>query len=247
MLNNFKLYDNIQIKTKKGGTNIMGFVVAVDGPAGSGKGTITSIVGEKLDLVTFDTGAMYRAISYFVIKNNINLDDKEEIKKMLEEIKINLEFENGLQVLYLNNEKLVTELRSKEVNAIVSQVSHIPEVRQAMVKLQRKLAEGKNVIMEGRDIGTNVFPNADVKIYLDASAEERAMRRLKQNLENNITNMSYEEILENIKLRDKNDKASDIAPLKKADDAIVIDSSNLSIDEVVEKTKSLIEEKMKKK
>lgn len=223
----------------------MGFVVAVDGPAGSGKGTITSIVGEKIDLVTFDTGAMYRAISYFVIKNNINLDDKEEIKKMLEEIKINLEFENGLQVLYLNNEKLVTELRSKEVNAIVSQVSHIPEVRQAMVKLQRSLAEGKKVIMEGRDIGTNVFPNADVKIYLDASAEERARRRLKQNLDNNITNMSYEEILENIKYRDYKDKISNVAPLKKADDAIAIDTSDLTIDEVVQKVINLIEDRIK--
>ena len=212
----------------------MGFVVAVDGPAGSGKGTITSIVGEKLDLVTFDTGAMYRAISYFVIKNNINLDDKEEIKKMLEEIKINLEFENGLQVLYLNNEKLVTELRSKEVNAIVSQVSHIPEVRQAMVKLQRSLAEGKKVI-----------PNADVKIYLDASAEERARRRLKQNLDNNITNMSYEEILENIKYRDYKDKISNVAPLKKADDAIAIDTSDLTIDEVVQKVINLIEDRIK--
>lgn len=224
----------------------MGFIVAVDGPAGSGKGTITNIVGEELNLVTFDTGAMYRAISYYMIKNNIKLAEKEKILKMLDEININLEFENRLQVLYLNNEKLVTELRTKEVNEIVSQVSHIPEVRAAMVKLQRKLAEGKKVIMEGRDIGTNVFPNADVKIYLDASAEERAKRRLKQNLENNITNMSFEEILENIKMRDYNDKTSDIAPLKKADDAIVVDTSDLSIDEVVQKVKEIIFNKIKK-
>ena len=221
----------------------MSFVVAVDGPAGSGKGTITSIVGEKLNLISFDTGAMYRAISYYMIKNNIDINDMEKIKKMLNTINIELEFENRVQILYLNGEKLVNELRTKEVNAIVSQVSHIPEVRQAMVKLQRSLAEGKDVIMEGRDIGTNVFPNADVKIYLDASAEERAKRRLKQNLENNITNMSYEEILENIKLRDENDKTSNIAPLKKADDAIVVDSSNLSIDEVVEKIINLITKK----
>ena len=224
----------------------MGFIVAVDGPAGSGKGTITNIVGEELDLVTFDTGAMYRAISYYMIKNNIKLEDKEKILKMLDEININLEFENRLQVLYLNNKKLVTELRTKEVNEIVSQVSHIPEVRAAMVKLQRKLAEGKNVIMEGRDIGTNVFPNADVKIYLDASAEERAKRRLKQNLENNITNMLFEEILENIKMRDYNDKTSNIAPLKKADDAIVVDTSDSSIDEVVKKVKEIILNKIKK-
>ena len=224
----------------------MGFIVAVDGPAGSGKGTVTSLIGEKLDLVTFDTGAMYRAISYYIIKNNIELEDKEKIIKMLDDVNINIEFENREQVLYLNNEKLVTQLRTKEVNQIVSQVSHVPEVRHAMVKLQRKLAEGKNVIMEGRDIGTNVFPNADVKIYLDASAEERARRRLKQNLEKNITNMSYEEILENIKFRDNNDKTSNIAPLKKADDAIVVDTSDLSIDEVVQKVKEIILNKIKK-
>ena len=218
----------------------MSFIVAVDGPAGSGKGTITKLVGEKLDFVTFDTGAMYRAISYYMIKNNINLDEKEKILKMLDKININIKFDNREQVLYLNNEKLVTELRTKEVNEIVSQVSHIPEVRYAMVELQRKLAEGKNVILEGRDIGTNVFPNADVKIYLDATAEERANRRLKQNLENNITNISYEEILENIKFRDYNDKTSDIAPLKKAVDAITVDTSDLTIDEVTKKIEDII-------
>lgn len=223
----------------------MGFIVAVDGPAGSGKGTVTKLVGEKLDLVTFDTGAMYRAVSYYMIKNNIKLDDNEKILKMLNEINIDIKFENRVQILYLNNEKLVNELRTKEVNEIVSQVSHIPEVRYAMVDLQRKLAEGRNVILEGRDIGTNVFPNADVKIYLDASVEERANRRLKQNLENNITNISYEEIIENIKFRDYNDKNADIAPLKKADDAIVVDSSNISINEVVEKIIELINEKRK--
>ena len=212
----------------------MGFVVAIDGPAGSGKGTITKLVGEKIGFVTFDTGAMYRAVSYYVLKNNISLTDKTSIEKMLNEIDIKIEFENKMQVLYLNSQKLIKELRTKEVNEIVSQVSHIPQVRTAMVDLQRKLANGINVILEGRDIGTNVFPNANVKIYLDASAEERANRRLKQNLENGITNISYEEILENIKFRDNNDKTSDIAPLKKAYDAIVVDSTNMSIDEVVE-------------
>lgn len=222
----------------------MSFIVAVDGPAGSGKGTITSLVGKDLGLVSFDTGAMYRAISYYIIQNNISINDKEKIKKVLDQINIELVFENGLQILYLNGNKLVTELRTKEVSQIVSQVSHIPEVRKAMVKLQRKLAEGKNIIMEGRDIGTNVFPNANVKIYLDASQEERAKRRLKQNLENNITNMSYEEILENIKLRDQNDKTSDVAPLKKAEDAVVIDTSDLTIEEVTKKVRELIVNKM---
>lgn len=224
----------------------MGFVVAIDGPAGSGKGTITKLVGEKLDFVTFDTGAMYRAVSYYMIKNSISLTDKISIEKMLSEIDIKIEFENKMQVLYLNSQKLIKELRTKEVNEIVSQVSHIPQVRTAMVDLQRKLANGINVILEGRDIGTNVFPNANVKIYLDASAEERANRRLKQNLENGITNISYEEILENIKFRDNNDKTSDVAPLKKADDAIVVDSTDMSIDEVVETILKIIDEKKEK-
>lgn len=221
----------------------MAFVVALDGPAGSGKGTVTKLVGEKLNFVTFDTGAMYRAVSYYVLKHNINLEDKTAINKMLEDIDIKLEFEDRVQILYLNSEKLVKELRTKEVNEIVSQVSHIPEVRTAMVDFQRKLANGIDVILEGRDIGTNVFPNADVKIYLDASAEERANRRLKQNLENGIDNISYEEILENIKFRDNNDKNSDIAPLRQAEDAIYIDSSNLTIEQVVNKIVDIIKEK----
>ena len=223
----------------------MSLIVAVDGPAGSGKGTITTRVGEKLNLVTFDTGAMYRAISYYMIQNKIGLDDLEKIKAMLDSINMELEFENRVQVLYLNSQKLVGELRTKEVNEIVSQVSHIPEVREAMVKLQRKLAEGKNVILDGRDIGTNVFPDADVKIYLDASPEERARRRLKQNIENGVSDVSYEEILENIKFRDENDKNSKIAPLKKADDAIVIDSTSMPIESVVEKVIEIIDEKAK--
>ena len=223
----------------------MSFIVAVDGPAGSGKGTITKLVGERLDFITFDTGAMYRAITYYMIKNNISFSNKEKIKKMLQKIHIKLEFENKEQILYLNSQKLTTELRTKEVNEVVSQVSHILEVRLAMVELQRKLSEGKNVILEGRDIGTNVFPNADVKIYLDASAEERANRRLKQNLENNIINSSYEEILNNIKFRDYNDKTSNIAPLKQADDAVYIDSSNMTIEQVVNKVINIIEEKRK--
>ena len=220
----------------------MSFIVAVDGPAGSGKGTVTGKVGEILDLVTFDTGAMYRAVSYYMIQNNISLNDTEKIKKMLNEINIDLKFENRVQILYLNSQKLVGELRTKEVNEIVSQVSHIPEVRLAMVDLQRKLSSGKNVILDGRDIGTNVFPNADVKIYLDATAEERAKRRQKQNIENNI-DIPFEEVLKNIKFRDENDKNSDVAPLKKAEDAITIDSTNMSIDEVVEAVIDIINKK----
>ena len=223
----------------------MSFIVAIDGPAGSGKGTVTKIIGEKMKLVTFDTGAMYRAISYYILQKKADINDEESIKNLLEEIDIKLDFSTGSQVLYLNNQKLVNELRTKEVNEIVSNVSQIQAVRTALVKLQRQLAEGMDVIMEGRDIGTVVFPNANVKIYLDASAEERAKRRLKQNEENNISDMTYEEILKSIKNRDEIDSTRAISPLKKADDAIVVDSSNLTINQVTDKIIKIIKEEKK--
>ena len=220
----------------------MAFIVAIDGPAGSGKGTITNLVGKRMNLLNIDTGAMYRCISLYMIRNNISKDDKELIGKMLSEIKIDMKKVDGVDKFYLNGEDVSGKIREKEVNEIVSQVSHIVEVREAMVKLQRKMGENLDIIMEGRDIGTNVFPNADVKIYLDATAEERANRRLKQNMEKGIES-NYEEILENIKFRDHNDKTSDVAPLKQAEDAIYVDSTHLTIEEVVDKISKIIEEK----
>ena len=222
----------------------MAFIVAIDGPAGSGKGTITNLVGKKLDLLNIDTGAMYRCMSLYMIQNNIGLDEIEKIKKALTEVKIELTKENGVDKFYLNGEDVSEKIREKPVNDIVSQVSHIMEVRKAMVKLQRKMGENLNIIMEGRDIGTNVFPNADVKIYLDATPEERAMRRLRQNKEKNIE-CTYEEVLANIKYRDNNDKTSDVAPLRQAEDAIYVDSTDLTIEEVVERIINIINEKRK--
>ena len=222
----------------------MAFIVAIDGPAGSGKGTITNLVGKKLDLLNIDTGAMYRCMSLYMIQNNIGLDEIEKIKKALTEVKIELTKENGVDKFYLNGEDVSEKIREKPVNDIVSQVSHIMEVRKAMVKLQREMGENLNIIMEGRDIGTNVFPNADVKIYLDATPEERAMRRLRQNKEKNIE-CTYEEVLANIKYRDNNDKTSDVAPLRQAEDAIYVDSTDLTIEEVVEKIINIINEKRK--
>lgn len=223
----------------------MSFIVAIDGPAGVGKGTIANLVAEKFGFLNVDTGAMYRAISHYLIKNDIELENIEEVRNSLKNIEIDIEFKDNEQILYLNKEKLVSELRTKEVNSIVSQVSHIPEVRKAMVELQRKIAIGKKMVMDGRDIGTNVFPNADVKIYLDATAEERANRRMKQNKENGI-DIPYEEVLANIKFRDNNDKTSEVAPLKKADDAILIDCTEMSLEQLSNKVYEIIEEKMKK-
>jgi len=220
----------------------MSYIVAIDGPAGSGKGTITKLVGKKANLVNIDTGAMYRCVSLYMIRNNISLEETDKIFEILKNIKIEQKKVENIDKFYLNGEDVTNKIREKEVNDIVSQVSHIPIVRTCMVELQRNIGKNNDIIMEGRDIGTNVFPNADVKIYLDASAEERANRRLKQNEQKGIR-MSYEEILENIKFRDNNDKTSLVAPLKQAEDAIYIDTTYMTIEEVVEKISQIIESK----
>ena len=221
----------------------MGIIVGIDGPAGSGKGTVTKKIANELGLINIDTGSTYRCVALEVINKNIELDDKERIIEIAKNIDINIEHNKDGDKVYLNGEDVTLKIRSKEVTSIVSQISSIKEVRFSMVEFQRKLAQGKNVIMEGRDICTYVFPNADVKIYLDASSEERAKRRYKENLEKNI-NMTYEEVLENIKKRDENDKNKEIGALKIAEDSIIIDTTNLSIDEVVEKIIKIIKQKM---
>ena len=224
----------------------MSFIVAMDGPAGTGKGTITSLISKEMGLVNIDTGATYRCVALYAIKNNIKLEEKEKIIESLPNIHIDMKNEQGIQKVYLNNENVTSEIRSKEVTKIVSQVSSIVEVRFAMVEVQRNLAKGKDVIMEGRDITTYVFPNADVKIYLDADEEERAKRRYKEMQEKGIE-MTYDEVLKNIQIRDKNDKEKEIGALKIAEDAIYIDTTNLSIEEVKEKVKKIITEKYKNK
>ena len=217
----------------------MSFVVAIYGPAGSGKGTITKLVGEKTGLINIDTGAMFRCVTLAMLRQNIKLDEEDKIKQLLENIEIDLLEEHGNQKVMLNGEDVTKEIREKNVNDFVSPVSTIKIVRNKLLDLQRKVAEEKKVIMEGRDIGTTVFPNADVKIYLDASCEERAKRRLLQNQEKGIQT-SYEDALENVKARDKMDSEREIAPLRRAEDAIYIDSTNMSIEEVVEKITRLI-------
>ncbi len=223
----------------------MSFVVAIDGPAGTGKGTITSLISKEMGLVNIDTGATYRCVALYTIKNNINLEEKEKIIESLPNIYIDMENEEGTQKVYLNNEDVTSQIRSKEVSKIVSQISSIKEVRFAMVEVQRNLAKGKDVIMEGRDITTYVFPNANIKIYLDADEEERAKRRYKEMQEKGIE-MTYEEVLNNIQIRDKNDKEKEIGALKIAPDAIYIDTTNLTIEEVKQKVEEIIKGKEEK-
>lgn len=217
----------------------MSFIVAIDGPAGTGKGTVTKILSKKFKLVNIDTGATYRCVTLEMLNKNIKIEELDKIKEMLKNINIEIKREKNEQIIFLNGKDVTKEIRSKEVTELVSQVSSIKEVRLSMVNLQRKMAEGKDVIMEGRDIGTYVFPKADVKIYLDADVEERARRRFMQNRENGI-NISYVDILNNIKQRDKNDMCKEIGALRVAQDAEVIDTTTMGIGQVVREMSQII-------
>ncbi len=206
----------------------MSFIVAIDGPAGSGKGTITKQVGERLGLINIDTGAMFRCVTLNMLEKGIQVEEENKIKEMLAQIEMDLK-ENG--EIFLNGKDVTKRIRENDINHFISPISMIPMVRQKLLDLQRKMAEGRNVIMEGRDIGTVVFPNADVKIYLDASPEERARRRVQQNQEKGMLT-SYEDVLKSIKNRDEKDKTREIAPLRQAEDAIYMDSTNMTVEEV---------------
>lgn len=217
----------------------MGFVVAIDGPAGSGKGTVTKIVGEKLGLVYIDTGAMYRCVALKALRNKINSTETEKIEEFLKDIKIEIKREGQTQIIFLDGEDVSNQIRTPMIDDCVAKFAALACVRNKVTPLQRKMGETQDIIMEGRDIGTTVFPNADVKIYLDASVEERANRRYKQDIEKGMQ-VSYGEILESIKQRHKLETEREISPLVQAEDAIYIDSSNMTIEEVVNKVIEII-------
>ena len=208
----------------------MSLIIAIDGPAGSGKGTVTKMVAEKLNLVYIDTGATYRAITYLVLKNNIDIDDSDGIVELAKTTNIHFNEDGNV---FIDDLDITDKIRTKEVSSVVSKISSIVELRKIMVDLQRNMALNKNVIMEGRDITTVVFPDADYKFYLDASVEERANRRYKQNNKHNIE-MSYDEVVESIKNRDYTDMNKKVGALKRTNDQIYIDTTNMSIEEVVD-------------
>lgn len=216
----------------------MSKIIAIDGVASSGKGTITKIVAEKLNLTSIDTGAMYRAIALETINKNVDINDKEKIIEIAKNSTIKLD-RNG--TTYLNGEDVTKMLKTQEVNSIVSQVSSIPEVREILVEQQRKMAENLDVIMEGRDITTVVFPNTKYKFYLDADLEERAKRRHLQNQQLGL-DIPYEKVLESLKFRDENDMNKPVGALKRTDDQVYINTTDMSIDEVVNKIISKIKE-----
>ncbi len=207
----------------------MNKIIAIDGPAGSGKGTLAKALAEKLNLVNIDTGATYRCVALKVLRNNIKIDEQNKIIEIAKSIDIDL-LPDG--TVLMDKEDVTKEIRSKEVTAIVSPISSIVEVRSILVDVQRKIAKGKDVVMEGRDITTVVFPNATYKFYLDASLETRAQRRFKENKEKGI-NMTYEEVYDNIKKRDYNDMHKEVGSLTRTDEQIYIDTTNLTVDEEV--------------
>lgn len=219
----------------------MSFVVAIDGPAGTGKGTVTKIIAKDLGLVNIDTGAMYRCVTLDALRKKIEPVECDELANLLEKINIQLKKNGETQEVWLNGENVSEEIRTPEVDDNVAKFAALKSVRDKMTPLQRKMGENGNIIMEGRDIGTAVFPDADVKIYLDCSVEERARRRYKQNLEKGI-NCTYNEVLEAIKQRHKLETEREINPLRKAEDAILVDSTELTIEEVVEKIENRIRE-----
>ena len=211
-------------------------VVAIDGPAGSGKGTVSKILAKECNLLYIDTGVTYRCVALKVIENNIDLNDKFAIIDIASKIDVTFSKEG---FTYMDGKDVSDRIRDKDVTSIVSPISSIPEVRTYMVELQRKMASNNDIVMEGRDIGTVVFPNADYKFYLDASVGVRAKRRFEQNKEKGI-NMSLEEIKDSIEKRDYNDMHKEVGALIRTDEQIYIDSSNMTIDDVIDSIRKVI-------
>lgn len=211
----------------------MGYNIAIDGPAGAGKSTIAKLVAKERGYIYVDTGAMYRGMAIYFLQQGIRPEETEKIAAASKDADVSIVYEDGVQQIYLNGENVTAKLREEEVGNMASMCSAVPEVRAQLLELQRNLAARENVVMDGRDIGTNILPNADTKIYLTASVDTRANRRFLELQEKGV-DCNLEEIARDIEERDYRDMHREIAPLRQAEDAGYVDSSNLSIEEVVE-------------
>lgn len=220
----------------------MSYNIAIDGPAGAGKSTIAKKVAKELGFIYVDTGAMYRAIALYLLRNQVGQDEEKKISVYAKQANVELVYENGEQQVLLNGENVSGLIRTEEVGKMASAGAKNKEVRAQLLDLQRNLAKKENVIMDGRDIGTHVLPNADLKIYLTASSAVRAERRYKELHEKGVA-CEIQEIEKDIIARDKQDMEREIAPLKQAEDAILLDSSNMTIDEVAKKITEVFREK----
>lgn len=215
-------------------------IVAIDGPAGSGKSTVAKLLAKRLGFTYLDTGAIYRALGYLAKEKGVSLEDEEALAELAKEMKLSFEDSGeGIKVI-LNGEDVTRAIRTEEAGMAASIVSKHPKVRKALLDLQRRFAEKGDLVAEGRDMGTVVFPNAEVKVFLTASCEVRARRRYKELKEKGM-NVSFEEVLESVKKRDQQDATRSVAPLKPADDAVIIDTSNMGIEDVVNKIARLVE------
>ena len=219
----------------------MHLVIALDGPSGSGKSTIAKMLAEKYNLVHIDSGAMYRAVTLYCLENNIDPKNETAVCNVL--ANIDIDFDSKGNIL-LNGKDVSKKIRENDVSNNVSYISSYKQVRLILIDKQREIGKHSSIIMDGRDIGSFVFPNAEVKIYQIASAETRAKRRHKQNINSGI-NSNYDAVLENIKMRDYIDSHREFDPSKPADDAIIIDTSNLTIEEVISKCSEIIDRKLK--
>ncbi len=216
--------------------------IAIDGPAGAGKSTIARLAAKELGFVYVDTGAMYRAIALYLLDNHTDIENEEELKTALKQIHINIVYESGVQHVFLDLQDVSTEIRSEKVGNMASKSSALAPVREKLLDLQRDIAAKNDVIMDGRDIGTNILPNAELKIYLTASVDVRAKRRYDELIIHG-ENPDLETIKKDIEQRDYQDMNRDIAPLKQAEDAVLIDSSDMTIAEVVDQIVDLANQK----
>ena len=213
-------------------------IIALDGPSGAGKSTIAKAVASRLGFSCLDTGAMYRVIAWWALEHGIALDDAAALGEIARDKEISFGHEAGNpapKTVSIDGVDVTSAIRTGEVDRSVSAASSVPAVRSALVEQQRRIGNAGNYVVEGRDIGTTVFPNAEVKVFMTASAEERARRRVKQNLERGIGDTDYDSVLADIVRRDELDSSRDTSPLRPADDAVMLDTSDLTIDEVIER------------
>lgn len=218
--------------------------IAIDGPAGAGKSTIAKAVAKELGLIYLDTGAMYRAVAYAALKNGTDVSDAKCVAALLEGLKMDIRYEDGVQLIFVNGENVTPYLRTPEMSKAASDISALPVVRYKMVEMQREFAATRDVVLDGRDIGTFVLPDANCKFYMTASPEERAKRRFEE-LRLKGENCSYDDVLNDIIKRDYNDSHREVAPLKQADDAVYLDTTTLTIAQVVAAVEKVVKEKIK--
>lgn len=221
----------------------MSFNIAIDGPAGAGKSTIAKLAAEKLSFIYVDTGAMYRAIALGLLRSHTDITDEAALNARLTEISVEISYEDGVQQVYLNGENVSNLIRTEEVSDMTSRSSAIAQVRAKLTNLQRDLAAKENVLMDGRDIGTTILPNAQLKIYLTASVQVRALRRYKEYLAKGET-WTLEEVEKDVENRDYRDMHRDVSPLCQAEDAVYLDSSEMTIDQVADRIVALARERM---